>query len=132
VANLSKLGDRFVLVRARQSQLDHSFDDQRPPARPIRTFQTSQHGGPIRFRSLAGELRRTGGFAKDTTPFSEFLWSGCSCAADQAQGGRGRFRPPIEKALQLAAPGRQLPAGLVRPLAGGMSGRRTIRRSLNQ
>jgi hypothetical protein len=25
------------------------------------------------FRSLAGELRRAGGFAKDTTPFSEFL-----------------------------------------------------------
>ncbi len=26
-------------------------------------------------RSLAGELRRAGGFAKDTTPFSEFLWA---------------------------------------------------------
>ena len=26
------------------------------------------------YRSLAGELRRIGGFAKDTTPFSEFLW----------------------------------------------------------
>lgn len=27
------------------------------------------------FRSVAGELRRAGGFAKDTTPFSEFLWA---------------------------------------------------------
>jgi len=27
------------------------------------------------FRSLAGELRRAGSFAKDTTPFSEFLWA---------------------------------------------------------
>ncbi len=27
------------------------------------------------FRSLAGELRQSGGFAKDTTPFSEFLWA---------------------------------------------------------
>ena len=27
------------------------------------------------FRSLAGALRRAGGFAKDTTPFSEFLWA---------------------------------------------------------
>lgn len=27
------------------------------------------------FRSLAGELRRSGGFAKETTPFSEFLWA---------------------------------------------------------
>src|SRR6202022_4828723 len=28
------------------------------------------------YRSLAGELRRVGGYAKDTTPFSEFLWGG--------------------------------------------------------
>ena len=27
------------------------------------------------YRSLAGELRRAGGYAKDTTPFSEFLWA---------------------------------------------------------
>ena len=27
------------------------------------------------FRSLAGELRVLGGYAKDTTPFSEFLWA---------------------------------------------------------
>jgi hypothetical protein len=27
------------------------------------------------YRSLAGELRRLGGFAKDTTPYSEFLWA---------------------------------------------------------
>jgi len=27
------------------------------------------------FRSVAGELRRIGGFAKDITPFSEFLWA---------------------------------------------------------
>ena len=27
------------------------------------------------YRSLAGELRIAGGYAKDTTPFSEFLWA---------------------------------------------------------
>jgi hypothetical protein len=27
------------------------------------------------FRSLAGALRRNGGYAKDTTPFSEFMWA---------------------------------------------------------
>jgi hypothetical protein len=27
------------------------------------------------YRSLAGELRVKGGYAKDTTPFSEFLWA---------------------------------------------------------
>ena len=27
------------------------------------------------YRSLAGELRTMGGFAKDSSPFSEFLWA---------------------------------------------------------
>ena len=27
------------------------------------------------YRSLAGELRTAGGYAKDATPFSEFLWA---------------------------------------------------------
>jgi hypothetical protein len=27
------------------------------------------------YRSLSGELRRAGGYSKDVTPFSEFLWS---------------------------------------------------------
>jgi hypothetical protein len=27
------------------------------------------------YRSLAGELRRLGGYAKDNTPYSEFLWA---------------------------------------------------------
>jgi hypothetical protein len=27
------------------------------------------------YRSLAGELRRAGGYAKDVTPYSEFLWA---------------------------------------------------------
>ena len=34
---------------------------------------THLHDDP--YRSLAGELRRAGGFAKDVTPFSEFLWA---------------------------------------------------------
>jgi hypothetical protein len=54
------------------------------------------------FRSLAGELRRIGGFAKDTTPFSEFLW------ADFLRRKMGRksvdrdFDKALEKALDLA------------------------------
>lgn len=27
------------------------------------------------YRSLAGELRRSGGYAKDSTPYAEFLWA---------------------------------------------------------
>ena len=36
------------------------------------------------YRSLAGELRHAGGYAKDLTPFSEFLW---------ADFLRGRIKP---------------------------------------
>jgi hypothetical protein len=46
------------------------------------------------FRSLAGELRRVGGFAKDTTPFSEFLW------ADFLR--RRMKRSAIEKGIEAA------------------------------
>jgi hypothetical protein len=34
---------------------------------------TAMHDDP--YRSLAGEVRQAGGFSKDVTPFSEFLWA---------------------------------------------------------
>jgi hypothetical protein len=45
------------------------------------------------FRSLAGELRRAGGFAKDTTPFSEFLWADFSAARSKESQSK-RISPP--------------------------------------
>ena len=39
------------------------------------------------FRSLAGALRRKGGYAKDTTPFSEFLWADFLRRRIEPQGG---------------------------------------------
>jgi len=50
------------------------------------------------FRSLAGELRRLGGFAKDTTPFSEFLWADFL----RRRIGRKAVDTDFEKALKLA------------------------------
>jgi hypothetical protein len=54
------------------------------------------------FRSLAGELRRAGGFAKDTTPFSEFLWADFLRRRMKAKAVKADFDRAIEKALQLA------------------------------
>ena len=54
------------------------------------------------YRSLAGELRRAGGFAKDTTPFSEFLWADFMRARVRATQIRERFSAAVEKALALA------------------------------
>jgi len=54
------------------------------------------------FRSLAGELRRIGGFAKDTTPFSEFLWADfLRRKLDPAKVAKD-FDAALEKALKLA------------------------------
>ena len=53
----------------------HPYDSQGVrrdfPAIPLHL--THLHDDP--YRSLAGEVRRSGGFAKDVTPFSEFLWA---------------------------------------------------------
>src|SRR3984893_9044480 len=54
------------------------------------------------FRSLAGALRRTGGYAKDTTPFSEFLWADFLRRRVKRQSGESNFSRALEKALQLA------------------------------
>jgi len=54
------------------------------------------------FRSLAGELRRAGGFAKDTTPFSEFLWADFLRRMVMRKAVEPDFLGAIEKALKLA------------------------------
>jgi len=54
------------------------------------------------FRSLAGELRRIGGFAKDTTPFSEFLWADFLRRRLSRKSVEGDFEKALEKGLALA------------------------------
>jgi len=54
------------------------------------------------FRSLAGELRRVGGFAKDTTPFSEFLWADFLRRKIPRKNVEANFEKAIEKALGFA------------------------------
>src|SRR6202162_5487381 len=54
------------------------------------------------FRSLAGELRQSGGFAKDTTPFSEFLWADFLRRRIKRRVVEGDIGHALEKALQWA------------------------------
>jgi hypothetical protein len=54
------------------------------------------------FRSLAGDLRRHGGFAKDTTPFSEFLWADFLRRRLSRKSVEADFAEAINKALDLA------------------------------
>jgi hypothetical protein len=54
------------------------------------------------FRSLSGELRRAGGFAKDTTLFSEFLWADFLRRRMKRKAVERDFARAMEQALQLA------------------------------
>jgi hypothetical protein len=54
------------------------------------------------FRSLAGELRRAGGFAKETTPFSEFIWADFLRRRIKVSEVREDFGAALTKALRLA------------------------------
>jgi len=54
------------------------------------------------YRSLAGELRRLGGFAKDTTPFSEFLWADFFRRRIKRRRVEKNFNAAIEHAMEFA------------------------------
>ena len=75
VANLKRLErDAFWFVLENRNWM-HAFDDRgrRRGYEDIPKSVDRLVDDP--FRSLAGEVRLAGGFAKDTTPFSEFLWA---------------------------------------------------------
>ena len=54
------------------------------------------------YRSLAGELRRAGGFAKEVTPFSEFLWADFFRRRIKRKLIEGDFAAAMERALHFA------------------------------
>lgn len=54
------------------------------------------------YRSLAGEMRTAGGFAKDATPFSEFLWADYLRPLIKPAAIRKDFDQALRKALNLA------------------------------
>jgi hypothetical protein len=75
VADLSALGtDAFWFVLDNRGWM-HPFDEhgRRRAYTHIPKSVAKLLDDP--FRSLASQLRREGGYAKDTTPFSEFLWA---------------------------------------------------------
>ena len=54
------------------------------------------------YRSLAGEIRRAGGYAKDVTPFSEFLWADLFRRRVARKTIADDFASAVEKALAIA------------------------------
>jgi hypothetical protein len=102
VANLSKLDkDAFWVVLDNRGWM-HPFDDQgrRRDYGDIPRSVAELADDP--FRSLAGELRRSGGFAKDTTPFSEFLWADFMRRRLKRKDVEDNFDATLKTALDLA------------------------------
>ena len=101
LANLSKLEpDAFWNVMDNRNWM-HPFDasGHRRNYENIPKSVTELIDDP--FRSLAGELRRSGGYAKDTTPYSEFLWADFLRRRIKRKRSRSNFDGALEKALQL-------------------------------
>jgi hypothetical protein len=102
VANLSKLElDSFWFVMDNRNWM-HPFDAEgrRRDYHDIPKDVTALVDDP--FRSLAGELRRVGGFAKDTTPFSEFIWADFLRRRMKRKSVEKDFNGALEMALELA------------------------------
>ena len=102
IANLGKLDhDAFWTVMDNRSWM-HPFDakGERRHYSDIPKRVSELIDDP--YRSLAGELRRAGGFAKDTTPFSEFLWADFLRRRMKRKTVERDFEGAIEKAMKLA------------------------------
>ncbi len=102
VANLSKLEpDSFWFMMDNHNWM-HPFDvdGRRRHYKDIPKTVTELVDDP--FRSLAGELRRAGGYAKDTTPFSEFIWADFLRRRIKRKLVDRDFDRSLEKALVLA------------------------------
>ncbi|MDB5678952.1 ParB-like protein [Sphingomonas bacterium] len=54
------------------------------------------------YRSLAGEVRRSGGYAKDNTPYSEFLWADFLRRRISIRLVTNNFERAVDKALAAA------------------------------
>ncbi len=102
VANLSRLErGAFWFVLENRNWM-HAFDDD-GRRRGYEQIPKSVDGlvdDP--FRSLAGELRLAGGFAKDTTPFSEFLWADFLRRRIKRKAVEQDFGRALKTALSLA------------------------------
>jgi hypothetical protein len=102
VANLSKLDTESFWFNMDNHNWMHPFDDKgrRRSYEDIPNSVTELVDDP--FRSLAGELRRAGGFAKDTTPFSEFIWADFLRRRMKRKLVEKDFERAVEQALELA------------------------------
>jgi len=102
VANLSKLDRKAFWVFLDNRGWMHPFDDKGRRRDYDAIPQSIAELVDDPYRSLAGELRRAGGFAKDTTPFSEFLWADFLRRRIDRKEVETHFDRALAEALKLA------------------------------
>jgi hypothetical protein len=102
VADLSGLGRQEFWVFVDNHGWCHPYDEdgRRRDFADIPTTIDKMKDDP--FRSLAGELRRAGGFAKDTTPFSEFIWADFLRRRIKRKAVEADFNRTLGRAMALA------------------------------
>jgi len=102
VSNLARLDQEAFWVFLDNRSLMHPFDAQgrRRRYEDIPKSVTKLVDDP--YRSLAGELRRLGGFAKDTTVFSEFLWADFLRRRIKRKAVDADFNGALEQGMKLA------------------------------
>jgi hypothetical protein len=102
VADLSKLEKARFWSFMDHKGWAHPYDDtgERRDFKDIPKTVSELTDDP--YRSLAGAARRQGGFAKDSTPFSEFLWADFFRDHVKVPAIRQDFQSALAKALVLA------------------------------
>jgi hypothetical protein len=102
IANLSRLNKEAFWVFLDNRSWMHPYDDEgrRRGYEDIPNTIADLVDDP--FRSLAGKLRRSGGYAKDTTPFSEFLWADFLRRRIKQKRVEADFAEALDEALRLA------------------------------
>lgn len=105
VANLAQLDREAFWFYLDNRGMSHPYDAEgiRRRHEEIPKAVTGLVDDP--YRSLAGELRRAGGFSKETTPFSEFLWADFLRRRIKRKRIEKSFEGAVEKALILARSG---------------------------
>ncbi|HXQ47512.1 MAG TPA: ParB-like protein, partial [Caulobacteraceae bacterium] len=102
VADLSTLAREEFWVFMDNRAWCHPYDAQgrRRDFDDIPTTVAEMEDDP--YRSLAGELRQAGGYAKDATPFSEFIWADFLRRRIKRKAVEKDFESALKTALTLA------------------------------
>ncbi len=102
IEDLSRMEHEAFFVMLDNRGWMHPFDEhgKRQPYEAIPKTIAELKDDP--YRSLAGELRRRGGYAKDTVPFSEFLWADFFRPRIKRQLLKKDFEKAVAKAFKIA------------------------------